>query len=124
MHTHHPLRASLRALASGWLALAAAIGLRAQAYTWRNVQIHGGGFTPGIIFHPTTPNLMYVRTDVGGAYRWDNTNSVWVPLNDNLNFSDNELAGVLSLAVDPNNANLLYLACGMYTASWARNAAI
>ncbi len=40
-------------------------------YTWKNVTISGGGFVPGIIFHPTEPGVRYCRTDMGGAYRWD-----------------------------------------------------
>src|SRR5262245_2964479 len=42
-----------------------------QPYTWRNAQIVGGGFVPGIIFNQTEPGLVYARTDIGGAYRQD-----------------------------------------------------
>ena len=94
------------------------------SYNWRNVQINGGGFITGIVYHPTTPNLVYVRTDIGGAYRWDSVSSSWIPLNDQIGRADAQLMGVLSLAVDPANSNLLYLATGEYTPSWARNAAI
>lgn len=94
------------------------------SYAWRNVQIHGGGFVTGIVYHPTQANLAYARTDIGGAYRWDASSGTWIALNDQLSRADGQLMGVLSLAVDPNNSNLLYLATGEYTASWARNAAI
>jgi len=39
----------------------------AQSYTWRNVQIVGGGFVPGIIFNQTEPGLVYARTDIVGT---------------------------------------------------------
>jgi len=40
-----------------------------EAYHWQNVQIVGGGFVDGIIFHPTEAGVCYYRTDMGGAYR-------------------------------------------------------
>lgn len=93
-------------------------------YSWRNVQINGGGFVTGIVYHPTASGLVYARTDIGGAYRWDASSTSWIPLNDQTSRADSQLMGVLSIAVDPSNSNLLYLATGEYTAWWARNAAI
>jgi xyloglucan-specific exo-beta-1,4-glucanase len=36
----------------------------------QSVQIVGGGYVDGVFFHPKQQGLRYVRTDVGGAYRW------------------------------------------------------
>lgn len=92
-----------------------------QPYAWQNVAIGGGGFVTGILFHPTTPNLIYTRTDVGGVYRWNQAAQSWVALNDDIGGLDNEFMqlGVVSFAVDPVNPARLYLATGQYTQSWA-----
>jgi len=51
-------------------------------FEWKSVEINGGGFVPGIIFHPASPGLLYARTDVGGLYRWDEETKRWKQLFD------------------------------------------
>lgn len=74
----------------------------------------GGGFVDGIIFHPTAKNLMYARTDVGGAYRWDDQKQEWIPLTDWLSSAQGNFTGIESIALDPSDANRVYLAAGTY----------
>jgi xyloglucan-specific exo-beta-1,4-glucanase len=83
-----------------------------EAYTWQNVAMGGGGFVTGIITSKTEQNLMYARTDVGGAYRWDAANSRWIPLLDWTSESDVGYQGVESLAIDPVEPNKLYMLVG------------
>ena len=94
-------------------------------YSFKNVQIVGGGFVDGLYFHPTTKGLMYARTDVGGAYRWNNVpggDSQWVPLTDFVGaFDSGYNLGVESLGLDPNDPTRLYLAVGEYTESYGTN---
>ncbi len=82
-----------------------------SGYTWKNAPIGGGGFVTGIITHKTSGDR-YCRTDVGGAYRWDAANNKWVQLLDWLNESENGFIGVDALALDPQNANNVYMLCG------------
>lgn len=84
-------------------------------YAWKPVAIVGGGFVDGFAFQPAIPGLSYARTDMGGAYRRDTATGRWQPLLDWVPLSEVNLMGVESLAVDPNNPDLLYLACGTYT---------
>jgi photosystem II stability/assembly factor-like uncharacterized protein len=105
-------------------AAASAQSLRQEAYSWKNVQIVGAGFVDGIIFHPATHDLRYARTDIGGAYRWDARANRWQPMLDWVSYQDRSLMGVESIAVDPNDPNRVYLACGIYSSAGSPNGAI
>lgn len=107
------------------------VGAAAQAaptadapYAWHPVAIVGGGFVDGFAFQPAVPGLTYARTDMGGAYRRDTATGRWQPLLDWLPLSEVNLMGVESLAVDPNNPDALYLACGTYTNPAVPNGAV
>jgi photosystem II stability/assembly factor-like uncharacterized protein len=91
-----------------------------SAYHWQSVKIVDGGVMPGIYTHPTEPGLMYIRADVGGAYRWNAATSLWIPLTDWLGGTDADwsLMGIESIALDPADPERLYLAAGMYIESW------
>ncbi len=98
--------------------------VRQDPYAWRNVRIGGGGFVTGIVFHPKERGLVYLRTDVGGAYRWDAATRRWVPLTDWLGMADVNLTGIESVAVDPSDPDRVYLAAGTYTNPRAGDGAI
>lgn len=96
----------------------------AAAYRFANVRIGGGGYVTGLACQPQVPGLCYARTDVGGAYRWDRAARRWQPLTDWIGANDENLLGIDSLALDPADANRVYLAAGTYTAPWSGNAAL
>ncbi|MFF6916711.1 WD40/YVTN/BNR-like repeat-containing protein [Streptomyces sp. NPDC012466] len=133
----HASSLSRRAVLAGTAAAAAAVSLpltqgRAQAaatpakggYRWRNVVQGGTGFITGVLFHPSVRGLAYLRTDIGGAYRWDDRTGRWIPLTDHLGWDDWNLLGVEAMAVDPAHPNRVYLSLGTYTQSWAGNGAV
>lgn len=117
---------SLSALALGMACVAAtAQGFGPDSrYEWKNVKIVAGGFITGILPDPHIPGLMYVRTDIGGAYRIDPITKRWIPLTDIFNQNDWNLGGTESIAIDPVDSSRIYLAQGDYTESWAPNGAI
>ncbi|HEY1217959.1 MAG: exo-alpha-sialidase [Bryobacteraceae bacterium] len=84
-------------------------------YVWKSVQMVGGGFVDGIIFHPTAKGVRYARTDIGGAYRWNDVAHRWEPLLDWVPYENLNWMGVESIAVDASDPNRVYLACGTYT---------
>jgi len=85
-----------------------------QAYNWKPVVINGGGYVDGIVFHPNAPGLMYCRTDIGGAYRWNAPNNSWTQLLNFVGYPNNQgsLMGTESIGLDLHDTNRLYLACG------------
>ncbi|MDE1937539.1 MAG: hypothetical protein KGI68_00840 [Alphaproteobacteria bacterium] len=90
-----------------WSPVASAAG-----YIWRNVKVGGGGYVPDIVFSPVEPGLAYLRSDMGGAYRWDAAARTWIPLQDanpNPNYR-----GVESIAPDPVAPDVVYAAVGTY----------
>lgn len=94
------------------------------AYRWKSVQILGGGFVTGVVFSPIQKDLVYARTDIGGAYRYNPKDGSWVSLSDQFGRDDANFWGIESLALDPTDPKRLYLACGTYTQEWAGQAAM
>jgi hypothetical protein len=91
---------------AGILAMTASVF--GQPYNWKNVVIKGGGFVTGLITHPNAPGVVYARTDIGGAYRWNGAGNSWIPL---LDFgADANTYGIESVAIDPSDGNRLYIA--------------
>ncbi|KAJ2899840.1 Xyloglucanase [Zalerion maritima] len=101
------------------LAAASALSVRA-AYTWQNVRIGGGGgFTPGIVFHPTSSGVAYARMDIGGLYKLNAGDDSWTPVTDTIADSSNwHNWGVDAVALDPQDDAKVYMAVGMYTNDW------
>lgn len=93
-------------------------------YVWNNAQVVGGGYVTGLVFNPREKGLLYARTDMGGAYRWDSAAEQWIPLTDWLGEKDWNLLGIDALATDPVDPDRLYLATGTYTNNWAGNGAL
>lgn len=93
-------------------------------YRFTNVRIGGGGYVSGLLFHPSVRGVYYARTDIGGAYRWDQEHGRWQPLTDWIPARDQNLFGIDSLAVDPSDPQWLYLAAGTYTTPQSSDAAI
>ncbi|MGN9793265.1 cellulose binding domain-containing protein [Streptomyces sp. OZ13] len=94
------------------------VSTAADTYTWKNVRIDGGGFVPGIVFNRSEKDLAYARTDIGGAYRWNEAGKEWTPLLDWVDWDRWGWTGVVSLASDTVDPDKVYAAVGTYTNSW------
>ncbi len=85
----------------------------AQSWTWKSVNNQGMGYVTGMVIHPdikNAPDLIYARTDVGGAYRFDPANQKWIQLMDFANSSQTGYFRIESIAIDPNNPEKVYVA--------------
>jgi photosystem II stability/assembly factor-like uncharacterized protein len=103
---------------------AAAASPRAQAYDWHPVKIVAGGYVPGIVFHPAQKGLLYARTDMGGAYRYDSDQHRWTAMTDWIGMDETNKFGIESIAIDPHDVSKVYLAAGMYSRAWDPNGCI
>ena len=85
---------------------------------WNTVPLGGGGYVIGMVSDPTGDNV-YCRTDVGGAFRWNEDAVAWEAMTDKLvplgTPGAAGLMGISALTVDPSIPQRLYLAAGLYT---------
>jgi len=88
-------------------------------YHWTSVSLGGGGYVTGVYLHPLQQDIVYIRTDIGGFYRWNSVDKRWIPLTDHFGLQERNYYGGEALALDPKNPNTLYIAAGKHTASWA-----
>jgi len=86
--------------------------LKAQEYEWGNLPIGGGGYVTGMVIHPKNKDIMYTRTDVGGAYRWNAKTEEWEQMLNWVGPGNANLVGADGIALDPGNQNRVYLALG------------
>lgn len=93
--------------------LTALVSINASdTYSWGNVTMGGGGFVSAVVTSKEQKNLIYARTDVGGAYRWNELNQSWVPITDWVGPNNMGIFGVDAIALDPSNPARLYMFAG------------
>ncbi|MEI8190108.1 MAG: carbohydrate-binding protein, partial [candidate division NC10 bacterium] len=88
--------------------------------SWQVVPLGGGGYVTGITAHPRTGEI-YIRSDCGGALRWNEARGEWDSITDKIvpvNSREAEgLFGVSGIALDPTDPKVIYVAAGSF--SWS-----
>jgi autotransporter-associated beta strand protein len=83
--------------------------------SWVTVPLGGGGYVSGLACDSTGTDI-YCRTDVGGALRWVPSTGEWISITDTLvpttTAGSEGAMNTAAIAVDPSNANNLYVAVG------------
>ncbi len=86
--------------------------MKKLTYEYKNCPVPGGGFVTGFLFHKKASDVLYCRTDIGGTYRYDFENNIWRSLIDHVCDDDSLECYPLSIALDDENADTLFIACG------------
>lgn len=86
--------------------------MRELSYQYKNLSIPGGGYVTGFIFHKKKKGLLYLRTDIGGTYRFDPEHQRWCSLISHVTPEDLSETFPISVALDDDRPERLYIACG------------
>ena len=88
--------------------------MKRENYRYRNLPIPGGGYVTGFGFHPKDDTVRYVRTDIGGAYRFDCDTQTFHSLIDHVTMEDLRETFPIALALDEKEPGRLYIAGGIW----------
>jgi uncharacterized protein (TIGR03437 family) len=86
-----------------------------QMFRWRSVNVQGMGYVTGIVAGPERPWDIYVRTDVGGAYRLDRATRRWIPVLERFGLNQSGAHGVEAMAVTRNAVYAVTASHRIYT---------
>ena len=87
---------------------------RAEKGSWRPLKTGGGGWITGLHVHPSGDPVL-ARSDVGGAYRWDEASRAWTNIVTAKNLPQEDVywskhSGVLSIVSAPSDPSIAYMA--------------
>ncbi|MFO8006740.1 MAG: sialidase, partial [Candidatus Brocadiia bacterium] len=86
------------------------------SYVWKPMVIGGAGWDVGCWAHPTESGLVYCRSDVGGAYRWNETTGTWKNIVTSASMPQptggyfGNYSGADSIVGAPSDPNVAYMA--------------
>ncbi len=87
--------------------------MQQENYIYRNLPIPGGGYVTGFTFHPKEKGVFYIRTDIGGVYRFEEEEQRWKSLIDHVTMEDLSETFPIAVALDEKDSDRLYIACGI-----------
>lgn len=99
------------AVAVAFVSSASALAQSASPFKWKSVNTQGMGYVTGLVIHEKFPHQRYIRTDVGGVYRYDATGAgAWVNTCDTFSRTQDEVCDVESVALDTANPDRVWKA--------------
>lgn len=88
--------------------------MRQIPYEYRNLPIPGGGYVTGFLYSERERDVLYIRTDIGGTYRFDAAGERWINLASHVTEEDLSETYPIALALDEDRPGSLFVACGIY----------
>ena len=82
-------------------------------YEYRNLPIPGGGYVTGFLYSEREKDVLYIRTDIGGTYRFDAKTQTWISLIPHVTMEELSETFPIALAIDEEKPGSLYIACGV-----------
>ncbi len=82
-------------------------------YQYKNLPIPGGGYVTGFLFSKNTPDILYIRTDIGGTYRYSYEEKRWHSLIFHVTMKELSESFPAAIALDETAPETLYVACGI-----------
>lgn len=82
-------------------------------YKYKNLPIPGGGYVTGFLFSKENPDTLYLRTDIGGSYRYSTNEKRWQSLCSHVTMHDLSETYPTALALDEHRPGSLFIACGV-----------
>lgn len=83
-------------------------------YNYQNAPIPGGGYVTGFLFDKTHPDVLFCRTDIGGAYRYESEKEAWKSLMDHVTMERLDESYPIAMALDEETPGKLYIISGMH----------
>ena len=81
--------------------------IRTEQYHYKNCPIPGGGYVTGFIFHPYEKDVFYIRTDIGGTYKFHRDEMRWESLIKHVTMEDLSETYQIALALDDKKPDKL-----------------
>lgn len=88
--------------------------MRNIPYKYKNAPIPGGGYVTGFLFDKTRPDVLFCRTDIGGAYRYEAASDSWKSLMDHVTMDKLDETYPIAMALDEEREGMLYIVSGMH----------
>lgn len=87
--------------------------MKIEKYDYSNCPIPGGGYVTGFCFNSKERGILYIRTDIGGSYRYIYEENKWECLTESVNMSDLRATFPIAICSDNDSPNVLYSLSGI-----------